>query len=92
MKPIRVVGKLKTPAIFIYGEKDKIIPKKQIMSMFQKYGGPKTLKLIPGQHNSERSGHLINGIRDIICGLLLRHKDPKSVLFNKIDKEELNAA
>ena len=76
LKPIDIVENIKIPAQFIVANSDTIVDPKQGISLYEKYGGPKSIIKIPGGHNGIRPDYLISSLNSFLCDILLIDKLP----------------
>lgn len=58
LNPVVYADKTKVPAFFIHAMNDELIPLEHSLSIFEKYGGEKSLNICEGTHNSARQKHI----------------------------------
>ncbi|OHT15052.1 Clan SC, family S9, unassigned serine peptidase [Tritrichomonas foetus] len=81
VRPLSGAEKLTKPVFFIHGDDDKFVLKKNSERMFEKCPSlVKEIRIVPGEHNSERSQDTIMSATEFLCrsvGIVISFRRPR---------------
>ena len=68
--PQNYSAKTNAPGFFVHAMNDELIPLEHSLSLFEVYGGEKSLNVCEGTHNSQRQKHIIEKIGKFLAKYL----------------------
>ena len=83
IKPIKVVEKIKTPALFGHGSQDTLIPPEHTKELYKNYGGLKQIVIFEGDHNSPRPVNFVLIIREFLKKHLVGDRKSEVMMTKK---------
>jgi len=90
--PINFVGKIKIPGLFGHAETDNFVKKKHSETLYDKYGGDKTLIFFEGDHNTSRPDFFLDQILIHFEQHLLPKKDSLSSSTNIVNSPKVSTS
>eukprot|EP00451_Oxyrrhis_marina_P030002 CAMPEP_0204381206 /NCGR_PEP_ID=MMETSP0469-20131031/54028_1 /ASSEMBLY_ACC=CAM_ASM_000384 /TAXON_ID=2969 /ORGANISM="Oxyrrhis marina" /LENGTH=244 /DNA_ID=CAMNT_0051372993 /DNA_START=112 /DNA_END=843 /DNA_ORIENTATION=+ len=76
LAPIKIVSECTVPVMFVAAHDDKFIDPHHTKQLYEAYGGPKTLEMVEGDHNSMRLGTLQARVAAFLVSELISSDQP----------------